>query len=202
MSKPFIYAILVALLLAGGVWWGIKEKNNNAAPQVNLNSNSLNTNQVANSNVAVNQNTNSGVPEGWAVFSKVGYAMNYPQDWALVNISDSMTGLRPKNINPADKLWAVINIIDRDNPKALDLKSFYTQADDFENIFEVNPSPEGKKLGLNDTLYFEVIPGAVADSVYVFRLRDMVIEVRMHRDQIGKITGLEEIFSEVVASIK
>lgn len=74
-----IISVAVLALLGVGVWWGMKEKNNNAALQTNTN-----TNQVANSNDSVRgRYSNDGVTFDYP--SNLTVRPNYPSQLISAN---------------------------------------------------------------------------------------------------------------------
>jgi len=81
MTKPLIYTILAAILLAGGVWWGVTYFNN------------TNTSvQNANGQVVANMNTVPVVETtGWKTYrnTKYEYEFKYPHWWELADSMDS-----------------------------------------------------------------------------------------------------------------
>lgn len=81
MNKPLLYTLLVVILLAGGVWWGVTYyKNTNT------------TVQNTNGQVVVNTNTGPVVETtGWKTYqnSKYNYEFKYPHWWELADSMDS-----------------------------------------------------------------------------------------------------------------
>lgn len=112
--------VLVIALLGVGVWWGVgQQKNDNSVPkkntssQVNLNSDLLNSNQVANINVSENRNQNINAATKKASFGALVFT--YQASWTSEPYS--ISGVSCVKLSSPERQQFIQNLLNS-NPSA------------------------------------------------------------------------------------
>ena len=206
---PVAWTILVvgiALLAVGAYYFLTQEDvNTNNANIVAVTKTAVgdNINTAANTNEVTNMNTEVDTSD-WLTYEneEYGYAFKYPRDWEIIETSYATIGFRPISFVATDEEWSAVYLTLYDNPGNLSISTYYEQTDGPSNLFETSLSVENREANGIKMTYFETIPGVVANSAIAYLNNTEIIEVQMHKDQIGDINNLMEIFFTIATSIQ
>lgn len=231
MPKTTTWAVIIVILLILGVGGYFLLKNNNS--NMNNNNSATNTNQTANVNTSVNVNSNTNTASNtnlinstnnsnstgntnttidisnWNTYTdkRSGLKFMYPDGWKVISFDDlsagTTFGFRPSDLKVGDESWSAIGVAIRSNPNLLDLKTFYSQAMDFQNPYNTGSSVDSMVLNGIAMTYFKNIPGVITISKLVFPKGGYVVEVWTGRDaSYEAIDNLEQIFFEIASQVK
>lgn len=222
ISKPVVWALLIVVILAValGLYYYMQKTEPSTNTNVVLNANRVANANTANTNILGNQNTNSGTninssantntsntnnsSSDWVNYTDAtsGLLIQYPESWVTVDTSYASRGFRPSSSQPGQTDWAAIYVNFRSNQRNLGIQEFYSEATNFPNLYDKATSYESRTINNIQVIYFPTIPGAVANSVLVTSSGSWIIELQMHKDQIGVIENIEEIFFDMIATVQ
>lgn len=216
----WVFILVLIVIIAGGAYYFLTQDNdtntNNANTTVNTVTNTnKNTNALVNENVNENTNTETDTNESantnttidtsdWNTYTdeQSGLSIKYPTDWITVTGDAKTVGFRPADLVVGDQRYSEVYVNLRPNPSHLNLQTFYTQASEFANLYDVSLSNEQvTKDGVTMT-YFETIPGAISNSAVALTRGDYVVEVQMHKEQFSSVGNLLQIFFKIASSIQ
>lgn len=135
------------------------------------------------------------------VKSAYGLSFKYPRDWEVVALKKQGIGFRPSALLPKGNAWAAVSVYIRQNPKKLDVESFYKQGAASSNFYKLANGVESvTKNGVTMT-YFGIIPGPITESVAVRDFGTYFAEVHMDRDDYSLVSNLDGTFFTIATEI-
>ncbi|NUM25758.1 MAG: hypothetical protein HUU49_04025 [Candidatus Buchananbacteria bacterium] len=190
--------LLTILILTTLVLTGCLSK-----PQTNQNTSVVpEESEVENENVNTATTTEEIDTSDWKTYrnEEYGFEFKYPENWKIFLLDDNRISLAPNNkeVGIPDKFgfkyFGDIFITIYKNENLLDLENYYNSQT--INLFNER-TPETVMLGKLKVSKFIDFPGIIETDIYVFRIKDLVIEITAFNKIDENINIIERLITTI-----